>query len=72
MDADGAVHVLETIRDTFDCLEAGQTRADGLDDADTRLPGTGDDFVQFSGEIRKIEMAMTVDQHQAAPCSSSR
>ncbi len=65
--ADRTIDVWKARRDVEQTLDALHPRRDGHHAADTRGLGAGDDPVQILGEVRKIQMAMTVDQHHALP-----
>ena len=65
MGADGAVHLVERFRDFKDLRKALHTCRDRHHAADTGTESAGDNRRPLLGEIRKIEMAMAVDEHQA-------
>lgn len=65
MRADGAEHFLERLCNFKDLLESLHARRYRDHAPDTSRQGAGDDGRPLLGKIRKIQMAMAVDKHQA-------
>ena len=63
MSADRAKHVGKALGDRQHLGVARDPRRDGDQARDAGCARAGDDGVKLSGKIRKIEMAMAVDQH---------
>ena len=61
--ADGAEHVVVAIGDREQRVEPAHARRDRHDAADARRARAADDAVEVIGEIRKVEMAMAIDEH---------
>ena len=61
-----APHVVARFGDGANRRELIEPGADRQHCTDVSRPGAREDRIMFAGEIRKIEMAMAVDQH--APC----
>ena len=72
MRADGAVDGVELLCDRKDFRKTPDTRRDRHHAADPSRQGAGDDGRPLLCEIRKVEMAVTVDQHKmfASGCST--
>jgi hypothetical protein len=63
MGADRTVDVRESLRDCNEIVVLLHLRGDCHHPADAGVAGAPDNSVEVAGEIRKIEMAMAVDQH---------
>jgi len=71
MGADGAIDFFESLSDSKDLVKSLHARRDGHHAADAGGQGAGDDGRPLLGEVRKVEMAVAVDEHQAlASCST--
>src|SRR4051794_14530713 len=66
MSANRAPHIVARFGDGANRRELIEPRADRQHGTDASYPRTRKDRITLAGEIRKIEMAMAVDQH--APC----
>ena len=72
MDADRAKDIVMGLGHGQHPVEPGDMGADGQHPADPGVAGADDHLVQFVGEIRKIQVAVAVDQgHEAASASAS-
>src|SRR5438552_11692776 len=71
MSPDRAIHLIVSFSDFKDLLKALHTCRDRHHAADSGLQSAGDDGRPLLGEVRKVEMAMAVDKHQAlVSCST--
>ena len=66
MSADRAIDFVIFLSNGKHLFEALHSRRDCHHAADTGREGTGDDGRPLLGEIRKVQMAMAVDQHHSA------
>ena len=67
MDADRAPDRGVRLGERADAGEPGHARADRLHDADSCAGRTFEDGIEIWAEVRKIEVAMAVDQHPRSP-----
>jgi hypothetical protein len=63
MGADGVPDLRVRLRQGLVGFRLGDPRRDGDHAGHARLSGAGDDAGQVLGEVREIEVAVTIDQH---------
>src|SRR5262249_49700753 len=62
MRANGAIDIGKALGDGEHLCVSFDARGDGQDARDSGRPRTGDDGVELAGRVRKVEMAVAVDQ----------